>query len=63
MTIRELKKVTKCRIFVERTDMDGAVRRTEWLGATRDYQIANIKIIHAELAGFALCVEIEEGGA
>ena len=63
MTIKELKKVTKCRIFVERTDADGAVRRTEWLGATRDYQISNIKIIHADMAGFVLCVEIEEAGA
>jgi len=63
VTIKELRKVTKCRIFVEQTDMDGAVRRTEWLGATRDYQIASIKIIHAELVGFALCVTIEEAGA
>ena len=31
------------------------------MGATRDYQIANIKIIHADLAGFSLAVELEEG--
>ena len=61
MTIKELRKVTKCHIFVERTDADGDVRRREWLGATRDYQISNIKIIHADLIGFALAVEIEEG--
>jgi len=63
MTIKELRKVTKCHIYVERTDDDGAVRRTEWLGATRDYQIANIKIVHVDLVGFALAVELEEGGA
>ena len=63
MTIKELRKVTKCRIFVERTDADGAVRRTEWLGATRDWQIADIKICHMDLIGFVLCVELEEGGS
>ena len=62
MTIRELRKVTKCRIFVDQTDADGAARRTEWLGATRDFQIANIKIVHVDLVGFALCVELEAEG-
>ena len=60
MTIKELRKVTKCRIFVEWTDDEGAVRRTEWLGATRDYQISNIKIVHVDLVGFAMAVELEE---
>jgi hypothetical protein len=63
MTIKELRKVTKCHIFVERTDSDGAIRRTEWLGATRDYQISSLKIIHVDLLGFALAVELEEAGA
>ena len=63
MTIKELRKVTKCHIYVERTDADGAVMRTEWLGSARDYQIANIKIVHVKNEGFALAVELEEGGA
>lgn len=62
MTIRELRAVTKCPIYIERTDMDGDVIRTEYLGATRDWQIASIKIVHAEMHGFVLCVELEEGG-
>lgn len=60
MTIKQLRKVTKCHIFVERTDDDGAVRRTEWLGATRDWQIVNIKIVHEGFTGFVLCVELGE---
>ena len=63
MTVKELKQVTKCRIFVERTDADGSVRRTEWLGATRDYQIEEIKIIHVDLTGFVLCVRLKEEAA
>ena len=62
MTIKELRAVTKCHIFVERTDDDGAVRRTEWLGATRDYQIARLRIVYVDLMGFCLAVELEEGG-
>ncbi len=62
MTIKELRKVTKCHIFVERTDSDGAVRRTEWLGSTRDYPIENIKIIHVDLVGHCLAVTLAEEG-
>ena len=60
MTIKDLRKVTKCPIYVERTDDEGAVRRTEWLGATRNWEIVNIKIIHVNLVGFVLCVELGE---
>ena len=66
MTIKELKAVTKCHIFIEYTDCDGSVRRTEWTNGEKDYQIADIKIIHANtpgFIGFALAVELEEGGA
>lgn len=63
MTIKELRKVTKCHIFIEREDADGAIRRTEWLGATRDYGIENIKIVHVDLVGFALAVTLTEEGA
>jgi len=62
MTIKELRAVTKCHICVERTDDDGAVHRTEWLGSKRDYQIATLKIVHVNLLGFCLAVELEEGG-
>ena len=66
MTIKELKAVTKCHIFIEWTDGDGCIRRTEWTHGGKDYQIGNIKIIHANTPGyigFALAVELEEGGA
>ena len=66
MTIKELKQVTKCHIFVERTDDEGKEIRKEWTGGSGDYQIANLKIIHAKtpgFIGFALAVELEEGGA
>ena len=66
MTIKQMKAVTKCHIFVERTDEDGQTIRTEWTGGPEDYQIANLKIIHAKtpgFIGFALAVELEEGGA
>lgn len=63
MTIKELRKVTKCHIFVERTDDEGAVIRTEYTGSARDYQVANIKITHVNPEGFVLSVELEEGGA
>ena len=62
MTIRELKDVTACRIYIERTDTDGCVRRVEYVGGLREWQVTKLKIIHAEI-GFALCVELEEGGA
>ena len=55
--------MTKCRIFVERTDGDGAVIRTEYGGGYPALEIAEIKIIHVDTKGFVLCVEIEEGGA
>lgn len=63
MTIKELQDVTKCRIFIERTDGDGSVIRTEYGGGYPALEIAEIKIIHVDLKGFVLCVEIEEGGA
>ena len=63
MTIKELQNVTKCRIFVGRTDGDGAVIRTEYGGGYPALEIAEIKIIHVDTKGFVLCVEIEEGGA
>ena len=63
MTIKELRKHTKCHIFIERTDSDGAVRRTEWRGATRDYQIADIRIGYVDLVGHVMLVELEEGGS
>lgn len=61
MTIKELKQATKCHIFIEWTDSDGDVRRTEWTHGGKDYPIESIKIIHAntpEFIGFALGVEI-----
>lgn len=64
MTIKELKQVTKCHIYIEWTDSDGAARRAEWTHGGKDYQIDNIKIIHAntpEFIGFALAVELVEG--
>ena len=63
MTIKQLKAVTKCHIFIEWTDSDGDIRRTEWTHGGKDYQISNIKIIHANTAGyigFALAVELED---
>lgn len=60
MTIKELREITKCPIFIEWTDTDGATRRTEWRGATRDYKITSLKIGHMDLIGFGLAVEIEE---
>ena len=62
MTIKELKDVTACRIYIERTDTDGDVRRVEYVGGLREMQVTKLKIIHAE-CGFALCVELEDGGA
>ena len=64
MTVKELKQVTKCHIFIEWTDSEGDVRRTEWTHGGKDYQIDSIKIIHAntpEFIGFALAVELVEG--
>lgn len=63
MTIKELRQVTKCHIFIERVDADGSVIRREWLGATRDYRIESIKIVHEDMAGFSLAVTLEEEGA
>ena len=63
MTVKELRKVTKCHIFIERTDADGAVRRTEYLGATRDWQICELKIVRDPMEEFVLCVRLEEEGA
>lgn len=63
MTVKELKQKTKCRIFIERIDADGAVQRTEWKGDMRDYQIRSLKITRVDFAGFVLCVELEEEGA
>ena len=63
MTIKQLKAVTKCHIFIEWTDSDGDLRRTEWTHGGKDYPISNIKIIHANTPGyigFALAVELEE---
>ena len=65
MTIKELKQATKCHIYIEWTDSDGDVRRTEWTHGGKDYPIENIRIIHAntpEFIGFALGVEIAEDG-
>lgn len=62
MTLKELKAVTKCPIFIERTDTDGAARRTEYLGASRDWQVESLKIVHVEMVGFALAVELAEEG-
>lgn len=62
MTIKELKDITACRIYIERTDTDGAKIRVEYVGGLRDMQVTSLKIIHAD-CGFALGVEIEEGGA
>lgn len=60
MTVKELRKLTKCPIFIEWTDGDGAVRRQEWTGGVKDYGIASLKIIHAGTYGFSLCVELED---
>ena len=60
MTIKELRKVTKCQIYIEQTDMDGAVRRVEYTGGVRDPQISEVKIVHKQFAGFVLCVLLEE---
>lgn len=63
MTIRDLQDVTKCRIFIERTDGDGSVIRTEYGGGYPALAIAEIKIVHVDLKGFVLCVELEEAGS
>lgn len=64
MTVNELKKITKCRIFIEWTDSDGRIQRTEFFGSTnKEYRIAELKIVHMDLHGFVLCVELEEEGA
>ena len=60
MTVRELRAVTKCPIFVERVDMDGAVIRKEWKPGPKDYTIRNIKICMVRPYGFVLTVELEE---
>lgn len=60
MTLKELKRVTKCPVYIERIDTDGAVQRTEYRGSDRDWTVESIKIIHVELIGFALCVELAE---
>ena len=62
MTIKELRKVTKCHILIEWTDSEGAVKRTEWTNGGKDWQIRNIKIVHADVLGFSLAVELEEDG-
>jgi len=63
MTIKELQNVTQCRIFIERTDGDGSVIRTEYGGGYPALMIAEIKIVHVDMKGFVLCVELEEGGS
>ena len=63
MTIKDLQNVTKCRIFIERTDGDGSVIRTEYGGGYPALMIAEIKIVHVDMKGFVLCVELEEGGS
>jgi hypothetical protein len=61
MTIKDLQDVTQCRIFIERTDADGAVLRTEYCGGYPALLIREIKIVHVDLKGFVLCVELEDG--
>lgn len=60
MTIKELQDVTKCRIFVERTDGDESVIRTEYRGGYPALKIAKVKIVHVKMEGFVLCVELED---
>ena len=61
MTIRELKGVTKCPVFIERIDGDGVVQREEYLRpGFRDWQVISLRIIHEKMRGFALCVELGE---
>lgn len=64
MTITDLNKITKCHIYIERSNNSGVDWRYEWTGQDGDWEVKNIKIIHAETPeyiGFALCVELEEG--
>lgn len=60
MTLKELRKTTKCFIFIKRTDEDGNISRTEYLGGRRDWQVLDISILHVDLIGFALGVELGE---
>ena len=60
MTIRELRKCTKCHIFIQKADTDGTICRAEYTGGRRDWEITELRIIHVELVGFALCVELGE---
>ena len=62
MTIKELRKVTKAPIYVERDD-DGATMRREYTGSVQDYQISKLQICHIRNVGFVLCVELEDMGA
>lgn len=62
MFISELKSHTKCRVYVERVDADGAVRRTQWDEGAPDYRIDTIKIVHTTMQGFGLAVTLDEEG-
>ena len=66
MTLKELKQVTNCHIFIERSNKSGVSWRVEWTeeDGDGDWKIENIKIVHANTEGyigFALCVELEKG--
>lgn len=60
MTLKDLRRRTKCPIWIERVDADGAVRRTEYRGSASDWTVESVKIIHVKNEGFALCVELAE---
>ena len=60
MTLGELRKATKCHIFVEYTDMDGATVRKLYQGGGTNMTISTLKIAEVKLYGFVLVVELEK---
>lgn len=63
MTLKELKDVTNCHIFVGYTDGDGAEHFTEYKGKAPDRQVGEIWIKAIAGHGFVLAVELQEEGA
>jgi hypothetical protein len=60
MTLKDLRQTTALPIYIRRTDDDGNVQRTEYTGGRRDWDVVDITIIHVDLIGFALGVELGE---
>ena len=62
MTLKDLRDVTKCHIFVGYTDGDGAEHFTEYKGKAPDRQISSVRIKNIKPYGFVLAAELEEEG-